>query len=200
MYHVERQVPGHGGAKIMTTFNISKSRLAELRKQFPYITADELRNKANQNDYKTERGLMNFFAKRNSDYQERASRKDVKRIEIEMTWRKSVYGYCPRADMRVNYADGHNEYFENCAYAGGWGYDKASTVMAECLDLVCSGMLWKRRKPRKIPYGISIKNTYFPHFEGGIGVDCYRDIAEFLGGKMEHVANSKTYDKYVFTF
>lgn len=184
----------------MTNINISKSRLAELRKQFPYITADELKNKANHNDYKTERGLMNFFAKRNSDYQERASRKDVKRIEIEMTWRKSVYGYCPHADMRVNYVDGHNEYFENCAYAGGWGYDKASTVMAECLNLVCSGMLWKRRKARKIPYGISIKNTYFPHFEGGVGVNCYCDIAEFLGGKMEHVANGKTDDKYVFAF
>ena len=200
MYHVEKQVPGHGGAKIMTTFNISKSRLAELRKQFPYITSDELRNKAAHNDYKTERGLMNFFAKRNSDYQECASRKDVRRIEIEMTWRKSVYGYCPRADMRASYTDGHNEYFENCAYAGGWGYDKASTVMAECLNLVCTGMLWKRRKARKIPYGISIKNTYFPHFNGGVGVNSYRDIAEFLGGKMEHVASGKTYDKYVFTF
>ena len=40
----------------------------------------------------------------------------------------------------------------------------------------------------------------FPYFEGGVGMSCYSSIAAFLGGKMEHVADTKTYDKYVFTF
>lgn len=61
-------------------------------------------------------------------------------------------------------------------------------------------MLWdKRRSRKKSPYGISFRG-YFPYFEGGVGMGCYPSIATFLGGKMEHVASTKTYDKYVFIF
>lgn len=35
---------------------------------------------------------------------------------------------------------------------------------------------------------------------GGVGMGCYYRIAEFLGGKLEQIANTQMYDKYVFTF
>lgn len=41
---------------------------------------------------------------------------------------------------------------------------------------------------------------FYPHFNGGVGMSCYYRIAEFLGGKLEQIANAKMYDKYVFTF
>ena len=46
----------------------------------------------------------------------------------------------------------------------------------------------------------SIYNTFYPHFNGGVGMSCYYRIAEFLGGKLEQIANAQMYDKYVFTF
>ena len=48
--------------------------------------------------------------------------------------------------------------------------------------------------------GIKVYNTFYPHFNGGVGMSCYYRIAEFLGGKLEQIANAKMYDKYVFTF
>lgn len=48
--------------------------------------------------------------------------------------------------------------------------------------------------------GFSLKNVFFPYFCGDVGAGCYRDIAKFLGGEMERVAETKNYDKFVFTF
>ena len=61
-------------------------------------------------------------------------------------------------------------------------------------------MLYAKRRAKKVPYGVSLKNVFFPYFCGGVGAGCYRDIAKFLGGEMEHVAETKNYDKFVFTF
>lgn len=124
----------------------------------------------------------------------------VKRLEIEIVWVKNrTWGVIPHASMRWEDTTGWH-YEENAAIASGWGYDKSSSVVAECFNKICSGMLWdKRRSRKKSPYGISFRG-YFPYFEGGVGMGCYPSIATFLGGKMEHVASTKTYDKYVFTF
>ena len=108
--------------------------------------------------------------------------------------------FCPVASMRWKDANGWH-YEERAAYASGCGYDKESTVVAKCCNKVLSGMLWRKKNTRKnIPYGISLANTFFPRFDGGVGMSCYYRIASFLGGKLEHVASGKTYDKYIFTF
>lgn len=69
--------------------------------------------------------------------------------------------------------------------------------MSNICDDILSGMLFrklnKRRKQTKIPYGIGI-HGFFPYFEGGVGINSYRSVFEFLGGKMEHVVDRPNYD------
>lgn len=178
---------------------ISNQHVAILRKAFPFLTVDELRYLIRTNSYKTVRGFINNLQKRNDEYASRANMPKVKRIEIEMTWRPCTYGNCPRGSMRWLDDEGWH-YEENAAFAGGCGYDKTSTILADCLNKVCSGMLYAKRRAKKVPYGVSLKNVFFPYFCGGVGAGCYRDIAKFLGGEMEHVAETKNYDKFVFTF
>lgn len=37
-------------------------------------------------------------------------------------------------------------------------------------------------------------------FEGGIGVNCYYSIAEYIGGKMVHEVDAPNYDRFTFNF
>lgn len=183
----------------MKTISLPSS--ATLASKFNFISKEEIKYQKKNNEYKTERGFLNSLSRLNSDYQTRAEMLDVLTLEIEIEWRKSyTWGLCPSASMRWQDADGWH-YENNAAYSSGCGYDKTSTVIAECCNKVLCGMLWRKRNTRKnAPYGIRLKNTFFPYFEGGVGESCYYSIAAFLGGKLEHIANGKTYDKYVFTF
>lgn len=173
---------------------------ATLVREYPFITKEEIRYQKQQNSYKTERGFLNSLSRLNSNYQKRAEMPDVYYLEIEIEWRKSsTWGLCPSASIRWEDVNGWH-YEENAAYASGCGYCKESTVIAECFNKVLCGVLWrKRRTKKKAPYGICFK-SFFPYFEGGVGVSCYYSISSFLGGKMEHTANGKRYDKYVVAF
>lgn len=179
---------------------ISVKHVAILRKAFPFLTVDELRYRIRTNSYKTVRGFLDNLQKRNDEYARRANMPGVKRLEIELVWKQSAYGYCPRASMCWTDANGNYHYEENAAYAGGWGYDKTGTVLATCLNKVCSGMLYAKRRAKKVPYGVTLRDVFFPYIWSGTGKDTYYQVANFLGGKMEHVACTDTYDKYVFTF
>lgn len=177
-----------------------KANLKELRANFPYLTAKEIQYYIETRTHKTERGFYNHLSKQNARNMEKAHRPAVQRLEIEIEWTKSrTWGYCPTASARWLTAAGWGS-CSNMAHASGWGYDKASTVIADICNKLLSGMLYSRRRARKHPYGVNLKNGFFPYFEGGVGVSCYYSIAEFLGGKLEHVASGKTYDKYIFTF
>ena len=153
------------------------------------------------NKYKTKKGFLNSLVRVNDNYKQRSEKPDVHILEIELEWKNSrTWGYCPVASMRWLDKDGWH-YENNFSTASGCGYDKASTVVAECCNAVLSGMLWRKKRTKKqIPYGVSIYNTFYPHFNGGVGMSCYYRIAEFLGGKLEQIANAQMYDKYVFTF
>lgn len=173
----------------------------KLSKEYPYLTVEEVRYTTESSKYKTERGLKIHLQKLNDKNKQKVEMPDVKRLEIELEWtRSNTWGLCPRASAVWETTDGKWHHEENISYASGCGYDKASTVVAKCCNEILCGMLWRKRNTRKkAPYGISM-NNWFPSFSGGVGMSCYRNIADFLGGKMEHVANSKYYDKYVFTF
>ena len=51
----------------------------------------------------------------------------------------------------------------------------------------------------KAPYGIHVYSDGHPHYGGGIGTNCYYRIAEYIGGKFEHISSGKTFDVYKFT-
>lgn len=172
-----------------------------LSKEYPYLTEEEVKYYRKSSMLKTERGINNRIKKINDEHEQKAEMPDVKRLEIEIEWEKSrTWGMNPTASARWETSAGEWHYEENISRAIGCGYDKESTVVAECCNKILRGMLWRKQCDEdKAPYGVSF-GKWFPYFSGGIGMSCYYRIAEFLGGELEHVAGGKTYDKYVFTF
>lgn len=176
-------------------------RCNDLPKEYPYLMEEEVRYYRESSKLKTERGINNRLKKMNDENKRRAEMPDVKRLEIEIEWSRSrMWGMNPTACVRWETADGKWHYNDNMAYASGCGYDKESTVVAACCNKILCGMLWRKQNDEaKAPYGV-VFGSWLPRFEGGVGMSCYRAIAEFLGGELEHVASGKSYDKYVFTF
>lgn len=177
---------------------LSKKRVAELSKEFPHVSKSYISCYAS--NYKTERGFFKHLASKNTANEQEHNAPMPIYIEIELTWRKSLYGWCPRASMRWEDESGEWHYDDNAGYAGGWGYDKHSAAVAEALNNHCKNWLYsiRRKSLKKKPYGISYYKGSFPRFEGGVGMSCYPAIMAWLGWNFKHVAWTDTYDKYVF--
>lgn len=183
-------------------FNISKSEIREMSKEFAYLTENRVQSIAANSTKKTSRGLKNELRAANAEFATIANQPRIKVITIEIEWRNNrTWGYCPHATAKWVAVDGTTGAASTKAMA--CDYDKTSTVVANCLNQVAKGMLWAKRYTHlRVPYGINnIKDNDFPpYFMGGVGIDCYYDIAKFLGGKLVHVASANSYDKFVFTF
>ena len=63
--------------------------MRELKKMFPFMTEEEIKYRNESNTYKTGRGILNFLAKKNAEYEARATMPKVKRLEIEIVWVKN---------------------------------------------------------------------------------------------------------------
>ena len=174
----------------------TKKQINEYSKIFTHILKGSIASICEK--YKTEKAVVVALNKKDAENRIAHNSPIPQIIEIEMTWRKSCYGYCPRADMRYYDTNGWH-YLENCAYAGGCGYDKTSTILANCLNLFPSLKWAFRNKRKKMPYGMA-KTTYNDgvYFEYGVGESCYYRVAEYMGYAMKHTASGKTYDKFVF--
>lgn len=129
--------------------------------------------------------------------------KEVKEMVIEINWKKSsVWGMNPTASAKIIYKDGTIRNSRNYT-CSGCGYDKESTVVANMLNEHLNYMLWNARNDSKhvnVPYGVRFNDEYCHSFSGGVGMSCYYNIAEFLGGKLETVINGKTTTVYKLTF
>jgi hypothetical protein len=133
------------------------------------------------------------------------NQKPVKEMTISITWAKSrMWGYNPLANARVQYKDGTCSNFT--AKCSGSGYDKESTVVAEIFNDTLRYKLWAISEDQskadgdseKRPYGVRITEDY-RSFSGGIGMSCYPSIAEYIGGKLDHVASGETFDVWKYT-
>jgi phenylpyruvate tautomerase PptA (4-oxalocrotonate tautomerase family) len=138
------------------------------------------------------------------------NQKPVKSVTINIEWRKSrMWGTNPHCDAVVSFTDG--TFHRSKAYtASGCGYDKESTVVADVFNDYLKYKLWALSADAvkgghgsmdkgQAPYGI---NSYSPEhrsFAGGIGISCYYNISEYIGGIFEHVASGKTFDVYKYT-
>ena len=178
----------------------------EIKKMFPYLSEGTLSYelKHERAKYKTEQGFIKHLEKENKKCEEMFTMPDIERISFDVTWKRSrTWGNCPRAEWRCWFKDG--TYMHGSEYASGYGYDKLSTVLADAFNKVGKGMLWRKRYSRKkAPYGIPHVGTgsdrkWNPYFEGGIGANCYKNIAAYLGGSMEW-DEGKTWDSFEFTF
>lgn len=175
--------------------------MKDLKKMFPYMSQEELENDMARNEWIKLDKFLEQERKKNDAYRERAEVPDLTKLTISIEWKKSrTWGHNPHARYSAHFADG--TYMSGGSTCSGCGYDKASTVIADIFNEVCSGMLWRKRNTRKeVPYGIYAgKKVYFPKFGGGIGVNCYVAITNFLGGQWEHTDWSDTYDRYEITF
>lgn len=175
--------------------------MKELKKMFPYMSEKELERDMQNNEWVKLEKFLAQERKTNEDYRIRAERPDVKRLVINIEWKKSyMWGHNPHAYYRCYFADG--SYDSGHFTCKGYGYDKASTVVASVFNACLSGMLWRKRNSKKsTPYGLRRgKDWYFPNFAGGVGVSCYPSITEFLGGKWEHTNWTDSSDSYEITF
>lgn len=174
----------------------SVGTVAELRKQFPFICSDQLAWEKKNNSYKTVAGFLRHLEKINAEHEEKATRPDVKEIEITIYWNKSrTWGYNPRAEYRAWFVDGSTT--SGVKTCSGCGYDKESTVVSRIFNACCSGMLWrKKHSQKKAPYGVRF--GWMPVFEYGVGMSCYYSISAFICGTLESVAHGKNFDAYRF--
>ena len=143
---------------------------------------------------------------------------NVKSMIITIEWKKSrTWGANPHASAEIFFTDptagpwGTGFFRTDKDYTcSGCGYDKESTVIAQIFNEFMKSKLWNLgiEKLRggngsgdkvTAPYGIHLYSENRPHFGGGIGTGCYYRIAEYLGGKFEHVASGKSFDVYKYS-
>jgi hypothetical protein len=137
------------------------------------------------------------------------NQKQINSIDITIEWKRSrIWGGCPRAEVSVHFID-HTFERSGGFYASGCGYDKESTVIAEIFNKYLKYKLWLLSDENikgghgtgdkgPAPYGINNHNNY-RGYAGGIGVNCYYRIAEYIGGHFECIASGKTFDVYKYT-
>ena len=176
---------------------LTNKRVNELSKQFAHIQKANIASMAES--YKTEKGLVNHLQQVNAEEEQEHNKALPIYIEIEVEWRKNrTWGWCPRATMRWKDANGEWHRMDGSAYASGCGYDKHSTVLAECLNTFKNLRYAVRNKNfKKSPYGIYKSIYTYCYFEGGVGAECYPRIMNWLGYDMQHAVDGKTYDKWV---
>lgn len=144
-------------------------------------------------------------AKRQAKDDAKRNQPPVSSIIITVKWRKNpTWGWCPRAIAAVRFRDGkltHDDSF----YASGCGYDKCSTVVASVFNKYLAYKLYRpltplmseyNREHNNTPYGIHQEPYYY--FDGGIGTDCYYDIALAINGKFRHVSDESTIDVFEY--
>jgi hypothetical protein len=135
-------------------------------------------------------------AKRLAKIEAEKNQKPVKEITFSIEWSKS---FNPTLEARAYHVDGSTSYVK--ARAGGWGYCKESTVIAEAFNSLVKYKLYELVNiPSDFtPYGVYINRNGYTGYAGGIGVSCYYSIAELIGGKFEKLASGKSFDAYKLT-
>lgn len=129
---------------------------------------------------------------------------DFKRIVINVEYKRSaMWGMNPRAEARVEMADGTCQHFESGSI-GGCGYDKQSTAVANVMNQV-NGLLKcmyiAREKDTKNTlrevFGYGAGYGILPRIEGGVGVNCYDTIMQKLGLSFKTLSSGKSFDVFV---
>lgn len=179
----------------------------DFKAQFPFLYAtsqdyielylDEKHPYYKGNKYKTEKGYLNFLKREEEAIAEKLSAPLPTLIEIDVEWKRSrTWGNNPYAEVRVWTKDGFFGMFTDSA--SGCGYDKLSAAVAGALNQCARQLLWNKRKQiKKAPYGV---NKNLLNFEGGVGIECYRRITEWLGGTWTEDRRAKSYDYFEMRF
>jgi hypothetical protein len=125
---------------------------------------------------------------------------DVAEIEISVEWKKSrTWGMNPTATVKV-FTYGNSEIY--IGTASGCGYDKESASVASAMNEAPEllKMLYKamETKADTKPYGVNDYENGIS-FAGGVGMSCYRNIAEWLSVEWSEV-HGNSFDHYTMKF
>ena len=150
------------------------------------LTVKEANKLARQEARKEDKRLAKIEAEKNQ--------KPIKEITFSIEWSK---GGNPTMLARAYHVDGSTSCVR--ARAGGYGYCKESTVIAEAFNSLLKYKLYQIENIEALPYGIYINRNQYTGYSGGIGVSCYYSIAELIGGKFEKLASGKSFDAYKLT-
>ena len=150
------------------------------------LTVKEANKLARQEARKEDKRLAKIEAEKNQ--------KPIKEITFSIEWSK---GGNPTMLARAYHVDGSTSCVR--ARAGGYGYCKESTVIAEAFNSLLKYKLYQIENIDALPYGIYINRNNYTGYSGGIGVSCYYSIAELIGGKFEKLASGKSFDAYKLT-
>ena len=87
---------------------------------------------------------------------------------------------------------------------GGWGYDKYSTVSAEMMNSrpeFLKLLMDARARKKTLPYGVSLNigKPWFPHWDGGVGIECHYDVLKAMGYEVKWLRTGIP-DSQTFTF
>ena len=166
----------------------------------------------------TVRKLNNRIKKQRAEIAAHKAQRPVKSLTINIEWKKSrTWGHCPAAYAEVHFQDG--SFTRSRVYrASGCGYDKESTVIAECFNEYLRYKLYEKHELKSNINGETVNHPYGvyyygaedqqpddrgyisrPSYNGGVGTSCYYDIAKFIGGKFEHLAGGNSFDAYRYT-
>lgn len=133
-------------------------------------------------------------AKRLAKIETEKNQKPVKEITFSIEWSK---GGNPTLTARALHVD--NSTTLVTSRAGGYGYCKESTVIADAFNSLLKYKLYQLDNIDTLPYGIYLNRNGYTGYSGGIGVNCYYSISELIGGKFEKLASGKSFDAYKFT-
>ena len=182
---------------------ISKEQAIELNGEFNYVFIEEIIYKIAPS-YKTINGLKKKLNALNKEREIAYNAPLPTSIDIEVLWHKNkTWGPCPRVNIR--WVDNNGEYHhdDKAGYANGCGYDKHSAAVAAALNKHFQSLLWKAKQmglsKEGYPNGLAIPNGWKPYFEGGIGMECYYKVFEFLGYKLEYVYGNRHTDVWKIT-
>lgn len=126
---------------------------------------------------------------------------DFNGATITVEWKRSqMWGSNPTATARVK----HNSF--SSGSIGGCGYDKESTATADALNQSKSFLkalytVKEQRVAEKCENVLGYGSGYgvLPQLEGGVGVECMRDICKSIGFKWTRVSGDKSFDVYTIT-
>lgn len=180
-----------------------------------YLTDFQLkqieRGKKSLNDYlpkiKAKFDKENYYFKKIEQIKNiEQTTKTIKSMTITVNWVKSnIWGNCPTSEIKVYYND-NSAVTYNGSRAGGCGYDKESTTIANALNqihelrrelLAIQENNFDANSEKLFSYGVSTFEKV-PYFSGGVGFNCFIRNLEKLGFKYNHLATGKMFDVYTF--
>lgn len=119
---------------------------------------------------------------------------------INVTWLKNrMWGYNPKGE------DNNGNTTESIS---GCGYDKLSTATAQLLNQNQSilKLLYAKKekaisdgdlRPNRDLLGYGSGYKILPHFEGGVGWECHRNVLKSVGVDMSQIADTKTTNTFL---